>query len=198
MLPDFPKAKAKANRFFLKTIQQKVASSPLLAEIRHSQQHEGKSSILRREDSSEARIEFRHASQTVTTTRDEMRDWDPEAFGRKVIEIADGIEKAQTLALFEEIQRATEETGNTIDAGGKGLQKEQFLEMQRKILHSFDPVTEEPTGAMMVIHPDMVPQIKKAMEEWENDEAFMLELKRVQEEKREEWRAREASRKLVD
>jgi hypothetical protein len=198
MLPDFPKAKAKGNQVFVKAIEARLARSPILGQIRHTRQHEGKSSLLRREDMSEATIEYRRGGQTVVTSREEMRVWDPELVVKKVEEIANGLEEQQTRALFEELERATQATGNVVNVQAKGLQKEHFLEIQRKIIQGFDPETGEPTGGMMVVHPDTLPAIQKAMEEWGKDEEFQKELKRIQGEKREEWRAREASRKLVD
>lgn len=198
MLPDFPKAKAKANLFLMRAIRARAAKSPLLSQIRNTYQHEGRRSVIRREDSSEEITEYQSMSQSLEITREEMRVWDPDRIIAKVAQIAEAVEEAQTLALFRALERAAEESGNTVAAGGKGLEKEQFLELQRKLLRSFDTQTEKPNEPTFVVHPDMMPKLKEKFAEWETDETFMKELNRIEEEKKEEWRAREASRKLVD
>jgi hypothetical protein len=198
MLPDFPKAKASASAFILKAIQARIAESPILSGIRHTMQHEGKSSSLQREDLSTSRTDFRHSSQTLEYTREEMRTWHPAHVARKVSELAAFFESEQTRALFDVIEQATEESGNTVAAGPDGFTKEAFLEMQRKLLYSFDATTGEPTGGKVILHPDSAPAFEKALAEWESDEQFMKALTAIQDEKREEWRAREASRKLAD
>lgn len=70
--------------------------------------------------------------------------------------------------------------------------------MMAKVEWSFDPETEEPTGMSFVMHPDTAAKIIPLVKEWEQKPEFKARYEQLVERKREEWRARENRRKLVD
>jgi len=53
-------------------------------------------------------------------------------------------------------------------------------------------------GFVWVMHPDMAASVVPKVKEWERDPVFSAEYERIMAVKREEWRDREANRKLVD
>ena len=85
-----------------------------------------------------------------------------------------------------------------VHAGGE-LTQHNFLEVFRRVQMDFDPETLQPKpGFVWVMHPDMAASITPKVKEWERDPAFNAEYERIMAMKREEWRDREANRKLVD
>lgn len=114
-----------------------------------------------------------------------------------VVEMAEEMAKQQSQYVFARISEAVEAVGNSVHAGGD-FQPEHLLEVLRRKEMSFDPVTLEPTGEFFVVHPDTFKKIEPKLREWEKDPAFRAAHDALMEEKRREWREREASRKLVD
>ena len=105
--------------------------------------------------------------------------------------------EAQQTMMFTRLGEAVEKVGNTVDAGGD-FQPKHLFEMLEKTQMEFDPETGEPTGHMFVMHPDTAAKIVPKVKEWEKDPAIKAEYERILAKKREEWRDREARRKLVD
>ena len=63
----------------------------------------------------------------------------------------------------------------------------------------FDPQTLQPKpGWVWVMHPNMAASVIPKVNEWEKDPTFNAKRERIMVVKREEWRDREANRKLVD
>ena len=107
------------------------------------------------------------------------------------------IAQKQTEMLLAGASRAAESVGNTVNVGGS-LQPEHFLDMLRKIRMDFDRTTGEPRYPSLVVHPSQLPAIQAKMTEWDADPRLVEEKRKIIEAKREEWRAREDNRKLVD
>ena len=71
--------------------------------------------------------------------------------------------------------------------------------MFRKVEMDFDPQTLQPKpGFVFVMHPDTAASMVPKVKEWEKDPTIKAEYERIIAVKREEWRDREANRKLVD
>lgn len=76
------------------------------------------------------------------------------------------------------------------------LSAEQILETLTQIQIDFRP-DGTPILPDIHIHPDLADALRKALEELESDPDLRQQMKQLIVEKREAWRAREASRKLV-
>ena len=127
-----------------------------------------------------------------------MRKTDLPALLEKLSDLAKRMAEAQETMLFSRVSAAAEAVGNTVDAGGD-FKPEHFLEMVEKVQMDFDPATGEPSkGQVFVMHPDTAAKVVPKVKAWENDPAFKAEYDRIVAKKREEWRAREDRRKLVD
>lgn len=198
MLPDYPDTKNRARRLLIKLIQEQMPQhEPLLAGIKHSRVHEGRSAVLTRQDESIDDIEFRSAGAEVSLTREQMRRVTVDELLEHVSSMAAQLAGQQVQLMFEKVSKAVEEVGNVVSASELGT-KEAFLEMQRKLEVDFDPETLEPKNLVIVLHPSQVQSFKAQAEEWEKDPAFVAEMDRIREQQIEAWRARENSRKLVD
>lgn len=198
MLPDYPDAKNRARRLLIKLMQEQVPQhEPLLAGIKHSRVHEGRSAVLTRQDKSIDDIEFRSAGAEVSLTREQMRRGTVDELLEHVSSMAAQLAGQQVQLMFEKVSKAVEEVGNVVSASELGT-KEAFLEMQRKLEVDFDPETLEPKNLVIVLHPSQVQSFKAQAEEWEKDPTFVAEMNQIREQQIEAWRARENSRKLVD
>ena len=199
MLPDFTRAKTRFNRDLLRLLRKQIpAVAPLMQGVATLHQHEGKSGQIVRADGSEAPIDYEDVSCESVLNREEMKRFDQEVILQKLTEVAKQIGQAQTQQLLKTAGEAADSVGNVVHAGGE-LTPDKYLELFRKVERDFDPQTLQPKpGFVWVMHPDMAASVVPKVKEWEKDPAFNAEYERIMAVKREEWRDREANRKLVD
>jgi hypothetical protein len=114
----------------------------------------------------------------------------------RIDEIAIDFARQQSEQTFQLIGEATERVGNVVNSGGKPLTAEIILQALGTMEIDFDhngkhkPIT-------IVIPPQLQEGATAAMELLTTDQRVQAEHRDLMERKREEWRAREASRKLV-
>ncbi len=199
MLPDFIKAKSRANRDLLRWVRRQIpAVTPLIQGVATFHQHEGKIGRMVHPDESEDTIDYQPESFEFVLNRDEMKHFDLQAIQRKLTGLAEQIGQAQTKRMLHVVGKAADSVGNVIHAGGD-LTQDKFLEVFRRVQMDFDPETLQPKpGFVWVLHPDLAASVVPKVKEWEKDPAFNAEYERIMAVKREEWRDREANRKLVD
>ena len=198
MLPDFTRLKTRVNRDLLRWVREQIpAGAPLMKGVATFRQHEGKSGTIVRADESEDPIEFQTVSVGTDLNREEMKQFDLKAIQQKITEIANQIGEAQTRQLLKAAGEAAESVGNVVHAGGE-LTPDKFLEVFRKVEMHFDRQTQQPILGHFVMHPDLATSVVPKVKEWEKDPIFKAEYERIIAVKREEWRDREANRKLVD
>ena len=200
MLPDFPKAKARANRDLLRWVQRQVpAVTPIIRGVSTFRQHEGRIGKVVRVDKTEGDIEYEGQGFEFSMNREDMRQFDLAQIQKKLTELASQIGQAQSKKLLEMAGKAADSVGNVVNAEGKPLTPEKFLEIFKKVQMDFDPKTlKEKPGFMFVMHPDVAAKVVPKVKEWEKDPKFNAEYERIMDENREAWRAREANRKLVE
>ena len=199
MLPDFTRAKDRANRDLLRWVGQQTPSvAPLLRRVSTVRQHEGRVGRIVRQDESEASIDFCTTSSEFVQNREDMKHSDAKAIREKLLNAARHIGQDQTRRMVTAAGEAAQSVGNVVDAGGE-LTPDKFLDLFRKVQMDFDPHTLQPSpGFTFVMHPNTAASVIPKVKEWETDPRFNAEHERILAEKREEWRDREANRKLVD
>ena len=199
MLPDFTRVKTRANRDLLRRVRQQVpAVAPLMQGVATFHQHEGKIGRIVRADESEDPIDYHLVSCETVLNREEMMRFDLTAIQQKLSEVANQIGQAQTKRMLEAAGEAADSVGNVVHAGGE-LTPDKVLEVYRKVERDFDPQTLQPKpGFVWTMHPDVAASVIPKIEEWEKDPVFKAEYERIMTVKREEWRDREANRKLVN
>ena len=199
MLPDFTGVKTRVNRDLLRRVRQQVpAVAPLMQGVATFHQHEGKIGRIVRADESEDPIDYHLVSCETVLNREEMMRFDLTAIQQKLSEVANQIGQAQTKRMLEAAGEAADSVGNVVHAGGE-LTPDKVLEVYRKVERDFDPQTLQPKpGFVWTMHPDVAASVISKIEEWEKDPVFKAEYERIMTVKREEWRDREANRKLVN
>lgn len=169
--------------------------SPMTGEIHSYVIHEGRRSILRREDGSEDETNMQTHSADCEISQITVlygtHDQIFEAFTPIGLSMASQKEKM----LFEAIREATDKTGNIIDAKGKPLSFDLLMELLEKMPIDFDKDGQAimPT---LAVGPDMEDKIKKIAKKCETKENIERHT-RLMQKKKDEWRAREADRILV-
>ena len=199
MLPDFKKAKDRANRLLIRWVRQEVPEvEPLLQGISTFVQHEGQAGTIVRQDASEDSFEFCSILTEFVQIRDEMKHFDPQALRKRILRVAEDLAQAQTRQMLRVAQEAAESVGSIVDIRGE-LTPDKFLEMLRRVEIDFDPKTLRPAaGTGLVMHPDTAAAVVPRMKQWEKNPSYTAEKEQIFAKKREDWRDREANRKLVD
>jgi|SRR5713101_8441378 len=99
-------------------------------------------------------------------------------------------------SLFARIEEATEQTGQRLNAAGKPIDGRMLLDMIDMAEGGFDK-SGKPTNSF-IVHPNIMPALKKASEEIENDPELKRRLESINSKQLQQWVDRENRRKLVD
>jgi hypothetical protein len=198
VLPDFAEAKARAQRDLIRAVEQQVPIvAPLLKGVARFRQHEGGGTHLTRADNSESTIKYQRSEFSFTLSREEFKRFDLSVILQKLVALARQMGEDQTKRMLEVVKEAADEVGNVVHADGE-LTQEKFLEVFRRVEMDFDPKTLKLLpGFSFVMHPDMAAKVLPKVQEWEKDSEFNAKYERIMATKREDWRDREARRKLV-
>jgi hypothetical protein len=97
--------------------------------------------------------------------------------------------------VFEGLDKTLEAAGQVDDAKGAKIAPELILRMLERIEMEFDDAGQN--HLTVVIHPDKMPAFAAASRELDEDPVMRERHRELIERKREEWRVREASRRLV-
>lgn len=197
MLPEFPALKSELTKIASVMIRRMVrASDPILAQVKSFTQHEGLN--LRYERFQAAPIESgpQRIQVPVELKPEEVPTLVGEQFSARLDGIAKVVVRQEMKHFFDKVERDSKEVGTALDAEGKPLTGAMLLDALSLPQGEFDE--DGHSHSQIVIHPDMAPALKRAGEEIENDPALKQRQEEIFERKRNEWRARESNRKLVD
>jgi hypothetical protein len=197
MLPDIPKTKAEISRQLRLRIR-KVAGSlnPFLSMGTTVIQHEGFAHSYEQIGVGIIEEKLKEHAIPIEIKLDEVPDLIGDRLIAKVDGVADELARRTSQDAYKKLDESMAKVGNSIDAGGKPLSQEIYLEMLQKMEIDF---TEDGEPAFrLMMHPDMADVVRKRMEEWENDKDFQRRYNELILLKREAWFDRESSRKLVD
>ena len=198
MIPDFPTEKAKLEKVWNQYLEAKHQQLlGYLGEIPTYQHHEGHHWQISRQDGSQDDRDYQELKADFNLSIDEVPGLTPEKIRQKLDQVAEEMARQMAQSMFSTIEEAVDAAGNKIDAQGKSLTPDLFLEMLERIELSFDDDGNwlPPT---MIVHPDFWAAKKEEIKAWESDPTFQIRRDEIVAQKREAWRAREACRKLVD
>lgn len=195
MLPDFPSTKAKLTRRFLAIFEQTVEAKTL--PVPWVAQHEGDRSRLVREDGSEERSDSEPKRVEFSIEKDGLPGMTLNEIEQKYATAGEQMAGQLMGDFFRVVDRATEQAGTAIDASGRPLTADLFLDLLGRVQLDFDSEGNlvPPT---IVLHPHVWESVRHDVASWDEDPDFKRAFRTLIERKREEWREREGRRKLVD
>jgi hypothetical protein len=198
MLPAFPKIEAARSRINRQIIEQLTAQlSPILREIDRHIQFEGRETTIFRYDDTVGHSALDPVSAEVVVHRIPLEKFTNEELFAKLKHIAEQMAKGISANFYAEMERATTEVGNVVDGQGQPLSEELILKAIEKIEHTFEPdgSWNPPT---LLVHPDVFNQLMRSANARGSDSSgFDRSLKKILDEKRDDFRRREADRILA-
>jgi hypothetical protein len=198
MLPDYPAQKARLLRFWTTYLRQKereylgyFATAPI-----HTH-YEGDRWTIQREDGTSSESTYREIEAEMSIPTDEVANLTPDRIARELDSVAQDLARKMRQGIMEDLNQAIDRAGTAVDAKGGPLTKEAFLRLLDRMLLAFDKDGSLIPPAI-VMHPRMWEAYEEEMKSWEQDPEFIALHEEIVERKREQWRARESCRKLVD
>lgn len=199
-LPRYPELKKSIEDMLSKYFEEKAKEElGPFKDVRRFIQHEGR--VLKHNtldnDTELKELNYQVAKTEYVIKYDEIAKYTPE----KVIELLDKQAKEfggqQAKYQYQVLNDVTHETGNVVDAHNQPLSIELFLETISKIGISFDK-SGNPEMPTVVIHPSQTDKWRQLIQEAENDPTVKQRMEEIIQQKREEFDAEQARRKLVD
>jgi hypothetical protein len=194
VLPDFSNTRKKLDE--IATMQMRIGvhhSLGVLNQIRFKITREGNATRLIREDGTVEDIESRRIAVNFEIPVEEAEKWNPADSARKLAELSSQMARKEAAFVYEKLDEAVTRVGNVIDAKGN-LTAEHYFEMLTKIRLDFDsagnPRMPQPAGGaaekLLALESTIFA-----------DPKLRARRETLIDQKREEWRAREADRTLV-
>jgi hypothetical protein len=195
VIPDFPALKEQFNQALTRYMRGRLDQS-VLGQIPRGRIFEGGRNVIVREDGSQEETKMNEAGSEIRIPADEIRNLHLPALLERLEVLVHEILAKQTKDFYETISRGVESVGNKVDAGGKPLTAELFLEAIAKIQIDFNP-DGSPRMPTVHISPHQQDDVARMIQRLETEASLKKQFDTIIARKREEWRAREANRKLV-
>jgi hypothetical protein len=197
MLPDYPKLKADLSVRLVRFLRARhdFHLGPL-SHVSRIKFFEGDTYSLKRSSGEVEPGEFKEAAALITIKDEEVPGMTLELLLQKLDDAAQDMARQQGESVYRSISEATEKAGNVVDAGGQRLTAQSILDALSKIQIDFNR-DGTPSMPEIHIHPRLSEAVLRAGEELEKNSDLKRQLKQILAEKREEWRAREATRRLA-
>jgi hypothetical protein len=197
MLPDFPAPKTEIEKIINARLRQRVdTGDPVFAELKRLVQHEGRQTRYEQQGGTTVEEGFEEIGAPFEVSIADVPTLVGEKLDAKLEGMAQELISKSAKAFFRKIGETCQKAGTSIDVGGKPLSPEILLDMISTVQMEFGQ-DGRPTHSF-IIHPDMLPAVKKVAEQIENDPELKRRHAEILERQREAWASRENNRKLVD
>jgi hypothetical protein len=197
MLPDLPKAKAEIYEIIQARFRAAAADGVGKIGFPASIVHEGRRTTIIREDGTTDAVEFKRVETSFMLSKAELEGMDVNSIFTKIDAAAVELEGKKMQQMLEKVKEVTSEYGNVVDAKKTGSTLESIFEMLEKI-ELFFRGDGSPIWPQFVAGAVAAEKLAKALKEIENTPSLDLRMRKLIDRKREEWRARESDRRLVD
>jgi len=195
MLPDYTETKKLFGRFFLTYARRKARAISPLGDVQTRYLHEGRGMKVVRTDQSETNRQTEQLTSGMEMKFVEIPDLTLDKSIAKYDEMIIDMVRKQTGFALEKLSEDIPAT-QTVDARGKKLNAEIVLELFETIQLEFHP--DGRPHELHVVGSLFTPERMKAVdEEFQNNPDLQKRWEDLMVKKREEWRVREANRKLV-
>jgi hypothetical protein len=168
---------------------------PIFSKIGTFPVYEGEKTVMRAGEETWT-DEIKTAEAISGITPEQCTSFSISDFHRMAKEIGSQLLEQKTKALFETMKKATEATGNVIDTKGQPISHDYIFQMIEMMDMDFNP-QGEPEWPTMVVSPTLGERMEQLSREANDDPKIKKRYEELIIRKKEEFRAREADRKLV-
>lgn len=197
MLPDYHDLKTELAELLQRFMRHRVAAhSGFVGQIPKARVFEGHKSVIRRSAGDTSSNDFQRLSVSHSVP---VADADRMTFGdvlQHLDQIAANMAKEMSTLAFKQLDETLEAAGQVFKAKGETMTPAVFMKVIEGIEMSFDADGRH-RKLSLVIHPDKSAATMAMLKALDEDPEIREQYNAVIERKREQWRAREASRKLV-
>jgi hypothetical protein len=197
LLPDFLAIKRQIAADRTNELRSAERADSILSLFNSYRQHEGDRFTIVQEDQTVRTSQYRRVEVEGTLQVADLLANGTQAIRDMLATMAQGLSKDQ-VKMFEEVMKsATDEAGTAVHAEGRPFSAELFIEAIEKMELSFDDAGnwEMPT---LVGHPMHEARIRSELARLDATPDLHAKATAIVNKKRDEWRAREAGRALVD
>lgn len=197
MLPDLKAVKRELQRVHIEQVAA-LAHQRLgvFAVIPRHVIHEGDGMLTRRADGTVEESGFMHAQAETSISIDAVPMMTPEQRAAVLDGLAEQMARALSTGLYSSLDQTLRDSGQVVEARGEKFGPETIFAMLEKVEIEFDQ-----DGAMknmcLTAGPSAKPVIESAFRQIQNTPELLERYELILAKKRERWRDREASRKLV-
>lgn len=195
MLPDFPHLKTKLSKFLdarMKSVHNRATPFSRASAVCIQ---EGNCTKMIRADGTEETIEMKHHHTEVRISDEELENLSSEEIQRKFDEAAREMANQMTQTCFESLNKAISEVGNAVRYTGMPT-VEDIFRMYETIDIDFDECGK-PELPTLMCGRKMMEHLQALHTQIESDPETNKRFVNLMIRKKEEWRDREASRRLV-
>lgn len=199
-LPKYPELKNSLEKMLFKYFERQAREElGPFKDVRRFTQHEGRVLIHNTLDDTDKHKEtgYEEAKVEYAITYKEIAGMNAGDVFKLVVAKAKEFGGEQARLNYKVLDETTKEVGNVVDGGGKPLTVDLFLDTISKIGIGFDKFGN-PQMPTLVIPESMEDKYRKLMEEADKDEVAKQRMKDIIAEKKKEYDAEQARRKLVD
>jgi hypothetical protein len=194
MLPDFPETKKLFNRFFRTYMRRKMREISPYGAVQTRHYHEGRGMKVTRADQTESTSSMERLSVVFEIKHDEIENLTLQKAIAKYGAMIEEMVRKQTNFIREQMSSEIPES-QTLSMKGRKFDAQAVLDVLAKMQIEFYP---DGTPHEIFLDPPPPPETMAAVDkEFESNPELKTKFDKMMEKKKEEWRAREADRKLV-
>lgn len=196
-LPDFPRQKHLLASLLREFLKREVHSllGPFPSKGHFVHEGDGLETSFHEQPREEVEFETMRVKREVQY--DELRQMDVAALLSRTKDTARKVAEQLHSHALKRVDEATRKAGTAIDLEGQGLTPEALMQLYEAI--DIDFRADGATPQLVIVgSPKNIPHLTAVLEALEDDPALKRQFNGLLERKREEWRDREADRRLVD
>lgn len=197
MLPDYPGVKADLAARLVDFMKVRMALHlGALSEIKHVRYFEGDGRTFVRSSGEVEPAGWKDMGSEFSIELAEVPTMTLYSILQKLDDVARDMARQQAEMVYGTISEAVEKVGNVMDNKGRKLTAQSIIDALAMLHIEFDQ-SGRARLPQMHIPPNLSEAMETALRQLEENSAMRRQFQRLMEDKREEWRAREANRKLV-
>lgn len=193
MLPDFPEAKKKLEKYFERILD---SGSGIHSLIGIRKMVEGDENVMIDSSGVKSKPKRHEVSSTISLRDEEIEKMTFDNLVEVVTKCAYEINRQKLENIIKTIDEITQKCGTAIDCHGKELSPELLIECFESVEVEFNR-DGKPKWPTLVAHPETCQKMKQIFDQIESDPNLRKRMDQLVKKKWNEWRDRENYRKLV-